>query len=184
MSDKVKVITKEAGKPAQICEMEDSYKAIKDFLGGAIEYHDHPTLGVQFIVNRDAQSWDNTATVYVGGNQEVLGGNFIVAKHGEEGEIVSFDDKEAQDREIKEQDREGIKEQLVEEVKTYDQYFQGDCYAFKISDEFGKVVDEDKGYFGNRITDVLKNMKDNVNVEFEGLFGKMEKHSLAYGAMM
>lgn len=97
MSDKVKVITKEAGKPAQICEMEDSYKAIKDFLGGAIEYHDHPTLGVQFIVNRDAQSWDNTATVYVGGSQEVLGGNFIVAKHGEEGEIVSFDDKEAQD---------------------------------------------------------------------------------------
>ena len=69
-------------------------------------------------------------------------------------------------------------------MKTYDQYFQGDCYAFKISDEFGKVVDEDKGYFGNRITDVLKNMKDNVNVEFEGLFGKMEKHSLAYGAMM
>lgn len=97
MSDKVKVITKEAGKPAQICEMEDSYKAIKDFLGGAIEYHDHPTLGVQFIVNRDAQSWDNTATVYVGGSQEVLGGNFIVAKHGKEGEIVSFDDKEAQD---------------------------------------------------------------------------------------
>lgn len=97
MSDEVKVITKEAGKPAQICEMEDSYKAIKDFLGGAIEYHDHPTLGVQFIVNRDAQSWDNTATVYVGGNQEVLGGNFIVVKHGEEGEIVSFDDKEAQD---------------------------------------------------------------------------------------
>ena len=97
MSDKVKVITKEAGKPAQICEMEDSYKAIKDFLGGAIEYHDHPTLGVQFIVNRDAQSWDNTATVYVGGSQEVLGGNFIVVKHGEEGEIVSFDDKEAQD---------------------------------------------------------------------------------------
>lgn len=97
MSDKVKVITKEAGKPAQICEMEDSYKAIKDFLGGAIEYQDHPTLGVQFIVNRDAQSWDNTATVYVGGSQEVLGGNFIVAKHGKEGEIVSFDDKEAQD---------------------------------------------------------------------------------------
>ena len=97
MSDKVKVITKEAGKPAQICEMEDSYKAIKDFLGGAIEYHDHPTLGVQFIVNRDAQSWDNTATVYVGGSHEVLGGNFIVAKHGEEGEIVSFDDKEVQE---------------------------------------------------------------------------------------
>jgi len=97
MSDKVKVITKEAGKPAQICEMEDSYKAIKDFLGGAIEYHDHPTLGVQFIVNRDAQSWDNTATVYVGGSQQVLGGNFIVAKHDEEGAIVSFEDKEAQE---------------------------------------------------------------------------------------
>lgn len=97
MSDKVKVITKKAGKPAQICEIQDSYKALKDFLGGAIEYHDHPTLGVQFIVNRDAQSWDNTATVYVGGSQQVLGGNFIVAKHDEEGAIVSFDDKEAQE---------------------------------------------------------------------------------------
>ena len=48
-------------------------------------------------MNRDAQSWDNTATVYVGGSQQVLGGNFIVAKHDEEGAIVSFDDKEAQE---------------------------------------------------------------------------------------
>ena len=80
--------------------------------------------------------------------------------------------------------REGIKELLLDEVKTYDQYFQGDCYAFKISNEYGKVINEDKGYFGNSISEVLKEMKDNVNVEYEGLFGKMEKHSSAYAAMM
>ena len=97
MSDKVKVITKEVGKTAEICEIEDSYKAIKGFVKGNIEYHDHPTLGVQFIVNRDAQSWNDKATVYVGGSQQVLGGNFIVAKHDEEGAIVSFADKEAQE---------------------------------------------------------------------------------------
>lgn len=97
MSDKVRVITKEIGKTAKISEIEDEYKAIKEFVKGDIEYHDHPTLGVQFIVNRNAQSWEDKATVYVGGSQQVLGGNFIVAKHDEEGAIVSFDDKEAQD---------------------------------------------------------------------------------------
>ncbi len=97
MSDKVRVITKEIGKTAEICEIEDSYKTIKEFVKGDIEYHDHPTLGVQFIVNRNAQSWEDKATVCVGGTQQVLGGNFIVAKHDEEGAIVSFDDKEAQD---------------------------------------------------------------------------------------
>ena len=54
-------------------------------------------MGVQFIINRDAQSWHDKATVYVGGSQQVLGGNFIVAKHDEEGAIVSFTDEEAQD---------------------------------------------------------------------------------------
>ena len=96
MSDKVRVITKEIGKTAEICEIEDSYDAIKEFVKGDIEYHDHPTLGVQFIVNRDAQSSDDKASVYVGGSQQVLGGNFIVAKHDEEGAIVSFTDEEAQ----------------------------------------------------------------------------------------
>lgn len=97
MSNKVRVITKEIGKTAEICEIEDEYKAIKEFVKGGIEYHDHPMLGVQFIVNRDAQSWDDKATVYIGGSQQVLGGNFIVAKHDEEGAIISFDDKEAQE---------------------------------------------------------------------------------------
>ena len=97
MVEKKRVIKKEVGKTAEICEIEDSYKAIKDFVKGYIEYHDHPTLGVQFIVNRDAQNWYNKATVYVGGSQQVLGGKFIVVKHDEEGAIVSFDDKEAQE---------------------------------------------------------------------------------------
>lgn len=87
MSDKVRVITKEIGKTAEICEIEDSYDAIKEFVKGDIEYHDHPTLGVQFIVNRDAQSWDDKATVYVGGSQEVLGGNFIVANTAKKGRL-------------------------------------------------------------------------------------------------
>ena len=87
-------------------------------------------------------------------------------------------------KDITEKDHEGIKELLVGEVEMYDQYFQGDCYGFKISDERGEVVDSASGYFGSRITDVLKEMKESVNVEYEGLFGKMAKHSTAYMSMM
>ena len=87
-------------------------------------------------------------------------------------------------REITESDHEGIKELLVGEVETYDQYFQGDCYGFKISNEHGDVVDSASGYYGSRITDVLQEMKESVNVEYEELFGKMSKHSSAYMSMM
>lgn len=97
MDKKVRVITKEVGEKAKICEFEDSYQAIRTFLKGPIEYHDHPKLPVQFIVCRTAQAWDDIATVYVDGRQEVLGGNFIVAKHDEEGGIISFDEKEAEE---------------------------------------------------------------------------------------
>lgn len=59
--EKIKVIAKEVGKPARPYEIENSYKAIKDFVGGKIETHDHPTFDeVTIYCNRDFQNTDVT----------------------------------------------------------------------------------------------------------------------------
>ncbi len=77
-----------------------------------------------------------------------------------------------------------IREMLIAETKMYDQYLQGDCYAFKIMDGQGEEVDTCSGFFGDDLTDVLSEMRESCNDEFGGLFEKMEKHSSAYAAMM
>ena len=61
---------------------------------------------------------------------------------------------------------------------------QGDCYAFRITDEKGEEIDGCGGFFGDDISEVLRDMRDNVSIEFDGLFKKMEHHSSAYAAMM
>lgn len=77
-----------------------------------------------------------------------------------------------------------IRERLVDETRIYDQYLQGDCYAFKIMDEQGEEVDACGGFFGDNLADVLKEMRESCNDEFGTLFNKIEKHSSAYAAMM
>ena len=77
-----------------------------------------------------------------------------------------------------------IRERLVDETKIYDQYLQGDCYAFKIIDEQGEEVDACGGFFGDNLADVLKEMRESCNDEFGTLFNKIEKHSSAYAAIM
>lgn len=77
-----------------------------------------------------------------------------------------------------------IRERLIGEVKMYDQYLQGDCYAFKIIDEQGEEIDSCGGFYGDELAEVLKEMRDSCNDEFGNLFNKMEKHSSAYTAMM
>lgn len=77
-----------------------------------------------------------------------------------------------------------IRERLMSETKMYDQYLQGDCYAFRITDENGEEIDGCGGFFGDDISEVLRDMRDNVSIEFDGLFKKMEHHSSAYAAMM
>ena len=42
--EKIKVIAKEVGKPARPYEIENSYKAIKNFVGGNIETHQYTSF--------------------------------------------------------------------------------------------------------------------------------------------
>lgn len=86
--------------------------------------------------------------------------------------------------ELDEKLAERIREMLIEETKMYDQYLQGDCYAFKIKDEQGEEIDACSGFFGDNIVEVLQEMRESCNDEFGSLFDKMEKHSLVYAAMM
>lgn len=41
-----------------------------------------------------------------------------------------------------------IRERLMSETKMYDQYLQGDCYAFRITDENGDEIDGCGGFSG------------------------------------
>lgn len=49
-------------------------------------------------------------------------------------------------REPTEADREHILDILKGETKTYDQYLQGDCYAFTIQDQTGETVESVGGF--------------------------------------
>lgn len=86
--------------------------------------------------------------------------------------------------EITESQKELIRERLISETETYDNYLQGDCYGFKIMDASGEEIDSCNGFFGGELNDVLKEMRENVNEDFKGLFKKAEHHSVAYSAMM
>lgn len=77
-----------------------------------------------------------------------------------------------------------IEEELIDEVSTYDQYLQGDCYRFEIQDRKGNMIDCAGGYFGDRLSEVLRQMKESAPSEHEGLFEQMERHSAAFAAMM
>lgn len=93
--EKIKVIAKEVGKPARPYEIENSYKAIKDFVGGKIETHDHPTFDeVTIYCNRDFQNTD--VTIVLEEHQTCLCGNCLIVKQDIEsdGESVSFTDEE------------------------------------------------------------------------------------------
>lgn len=98
MLDKIRVIKKEIGKSAEIVELDDVEKEIKTFVKDTcIEYYPHPKKEVDFIVGLNAQSWDNPATVVLGERNEVLGGNILVAKKGENMNFVSLTVQEAQE---------------------------------------------------------------------------------------
>ena len=89
--EKIKVIAKEVGKPARPYEIENSYKAIKNFVGGNIETHDYPYFDeVTIYCNRDFQQTD--VTIVLEEQQAYMCGNCLIGKKEMEfdGEGVSF----------------------------------------------------------------------------------------------
>lgn len=87
-------------------------------------------------------------------------------------------------REIDEPMKELIRERLISETEIYDDYLQGDCYGFKITNASGEKIDSCNGFFGNDLNDVLKVMRENVNKDFECLFQKAAHHSSVYSSIM
>lgn len=98
MAEKVRVIKKEIGKPAEIVELEDVEKEIETFISDpCIEYYPHPKKDVDFVVGLNTQSWDNPATVVLGERDEVLGGNLLVVRKGKDMKVVSLTEQEARE---------------------------------------------------------------------------------------
>lgn len=77
-----------------------------------------------------------------------------------------------------------ITEMLIAETNIYDNYLQGDCFGFRITDENGEELDACGAFFGDDLNDILREMRDQTSDEYAGLFTKMEHHSTAFAAMM
>ncbi len=87
-------------------------------------------------------------------------------------------------REPTEADKEYILGLLKGETQTYDQYLQGDCYAFTIENQAGDTIENVGGFYGSKLSEIIGDMKECVGEEYEGLFKQVERHSMAYAAMV
>lgn len=94
--DKIKVIAKEVGKPAEIREIENTYEAKRDFIGNLIEFTDHPKIkGLSFITDEEFLINNLPATVILSEYDMVLGGNCLLVAVNDEGEIISLTESQA-----------------------------------------------------------------------------------------
>lgn len=145
--------------PQDFCESEE-YKSALVIL--PVYLYDHSGITIS---NSDfGDRWDSGQIGYI----------FVTKKKAQE-EYGS---------EITEPKKELMRERLISETETYDNYLQGDCYGFKIMDASGEEIDGCNGFFGGDLNEVLKAMKDAVNKDFEGLFRRAEHHSSVYSSIM
>lgn len=92
----IKVIAKEVGKPAEIREIENTYKAIREFIGDDIEFSRHPKFeGMCIISDEEYLLKDLPATMLIPENNNVIAGNCLIVAD-DDGETVSLTDEQAQ----------------------------------------------------------------------------------------
>ena len=95
--EKIKVIAKEIGKDARVCEIENTFAAFKEVVGGPIETHDHPLFeDIVIYYNRDKQTLSDDVSLMLGEDRDCICGNCLVVKQDIEsdGESVSLTDEE------------------------------------------------------------------------------------------
>lgn len=98
MAEKIRVVAKEKGNPAEIREIENDDKVFLRFLGDSmLEIHDHPTMQADFIIGFESQSWDKPATIILGEKDTALGGNILVVKRTAKLAFDSFTETEAEE---------------------------------------------------------------------------------------
>lgn len=94
--EKIRVIAKEAGKRAEIKEIENSYEAISKFIGGSIEFSPYPTLkNVNIICDGEYLLKGLPATVAIPEHDNVIAGNCLIVGD-DEGETISLMDGQIQ----------------------------------------------------------------------------------------
>ena len=97
--EKIKVIAKETGKDAKVCEIENTFAAFKEFVGGPIETHDHPAFGdIVIYYNRDKQNLSDEVSIMLGEDRDCICGKCLVVKQDIEsdGESVSLTKEETE----------------------------------------------------------------------------------------
>lgn len=97
--EKIKVIAKEIGKDARVCEIENTFAAFKKFVGGPIETHEHPLFeDIVIYYNRDKQTLSDDVSLMLGEDKDCICGNCLVIKQDMEsdGESVSLTDEETE----------------------------------------------------------------------------------------
>ena len=168
-----------------------------DNLGRMVSWHRHYNLGDKHDYDSpqdfyESEEYKNALVilpVYLYDHSGITISNSDFGDRWDSGQIgyIFVTKEKAQEEygsEITEQKKELIRERLISETETYANYLQGDCYGFKIMDAGGEEIDSCNGFFGSELNNVLKEMLENVNEGFKGLFKKAEHHSSAYAAMM
>lgn len=73
-----------------------------------------------------------------------------------------------------EENRETVKGLLEEEIETYDNYLQGNVYAYTVTDENGDLIAGGNGYAADSMEEAVEEMK-NCCYEYRPLFEKLQK---------
>ena len=97
--EKIKVIAREIVKEARVCEIENTFAAFKDFVGGPIETHDHPLFeDIVIYYNRDKQTLSDEVSLMLGEDRDCICGKCLVVKQDMDldGESVSLTDEETE----------------------------------------------------------------------------------------
>lgn len=82
--------------------------------------------------------------------------------------------KELTGYEPTEENRETVKCLLEEEIETYDNYLQGNVYAYTVTDENGDLIAGGNGYAADSMGEAVEEMK-NCCYEYRLLFEKLQK---------
>lgn len=82
--------------------------------------------------------------------------------------------KELTGLEPTEENKTAVSEMLCAETELYSSYIEGDCYGFSIKDMQGNELDSCGGFYGDDMSEVLRQMKEQSDNVYEPLFAKMQ----------
>ena len=156
-----------------------------DNLGKLVCWHTRYNLGDKHEYESPLDSYESDEyknalviwPVYLYDHSGITISNFDFGDRWDSGQIgyifVTKDKAQEEYGLLNETTTELIRERLMSETKMYDQYLQGDCYAFRITDENGEEIDGCGGFFWGGISESVRGRGGDGEIEIVGFFEKL-----------